>query len=195
MVCLRNMATLAKEATTVRRVLEPLFHSFDAENHWSPEKGVASSVLMYLQSLLEESGYNWSLILYHCLKKLFFNKSLVHNWYLLYLCTTPGDNSHFLLSILVKHLDHKNVIKKPLVQINIVNVTTQLAKNAKPQASVAIIAAISDLIKNLRKCLQNLAEVSSPRDLTDKWTTLHSALEKCISQMSIKVCNFSIFML
>ncbi|KAM3702515.1 hypothetical protein ACB098_04G031700 [Castanea mollissima] len=152
-VCLHNMATLAKEATTVRRVLEPLFHSFDNENHWSPEKGVASSVLMYLQSLLEESG----------------------------------DNSHLLLSILVKHLDHKNVIKKPLVQINIVNVATQLAKNAKPQASVAIIAAISDLIKNLRKCLQNLAEVSSPRDLTDKWNTLHSALEKCISQMSIKV--------
>lgn len=57
-VCLRNMARLAKEATTVRRVLEPLFHSFDAENHWSPEKGIASSVLMYLQSLLEESGYN-----------------------------------------------------------------------------------------------------------------------------------------
>ncbi|XP_030937775.1 uncharacterized protein LOC115963033 isoform X1 [Quercus lobata] len=152
-VCLRNMARLAKEATTVRRVLEPLFHSFDAENHWSPEKGIASSVLMYLQSLLEESG----------------------------------DNSHLLLSILVKHLDHKNVIKKPLVQINIVNVTTKLAKNAKPQASVAIIAAITDLIKNLRKCLQNLAEVPSPRDLTDKWNTLHSALEKCISQMSIKV--------
>jgi len=97
------------------------------------------------------------------------------------------------LSILVKHLDHKNVIKKPLVQINIVNVTTKLAKNAKPQASVAIIAAITDLIKNLRKCLQNLAEVPSPRDLTDKWNTLHSALEKCISQMSIKVCNFSVF--
>ncbi|KAK7832437.1 protein efr3 like protein [Quercus suber] len=152
-VCLRNMARLAKEATTVRRVLEPLFHSFDAENHWSPEKGIASSVLMYLQSLLEESG----------------------------------DNSHLLLSILVKHLDHKNVIKKPLVQINIVNVTTKLAKNAKPQASVAIIAAITDLIKNLRKCLQNLAEVSSPRDLTDKWNTLRLALEKCISQMSIKV--------
>lgn len=152
-VCLRNMARLAKEATTVRRVLEPLFHCFDADNHWSPEKGVACSVLMYLQSLLEESG----------------------------------DNSHLLLSILVKHLDHKNVVKKPLIQINIVNVTTQLAKKAKQKASVAIIAAISDLIKHLRKCLQNLAEVSSPRDATDKWNTLHSALEKCISQMSIKV--------
>ncbi|XP_062173237.1 protein SEMI-ROLLED LEAF 2 isoform X3 [Alnus glutinosa] len=153
-VCLHNMARLAKEATTVRRVLEPLFHSFDAGNHWSPEKGVAFSVLMYFQSLFEESG----------------------------------DNSHLLLSILVKHLDHKNVVKQPLVQINIVNVTTELAKNAKQQASVAIIGAISDLIKHLRKCLQNLAEASSPRDATDKWNTeLHSALEKCISLLSIKV--------
>jgi hypothetical protein len=106
-------------------------------------------------------------------------------------CKTPGDNSHLLLSILVKHLDHKNVVKQPLVQINIVNATTQLAKNAKQQASVAIIGAISDLIKHLRKCLQNLAEASSPRDATDKWNTdLHSALEECISQLSIKVCNF-----
>ena len=51
-----NIAKLAKEATTVRRVLELLFHNFDSENHWSSEKGVASCVLMYLQSLLAESG-------------------------------------------------------------------------------------------------------------------------------------------
>ncbi|KAB1213316.1 hypothetical protein CJ030_MR5G003614 [Morella rubra] len=153
-VCLRNMARLAKEATTVRRVLEPLFHSFDADKHWSPEKGVACSVLMYLQSLLDEAG----------------------------------DNSHLLLSILIKHLDHKNVVKQPLVQINIVNVTTQLAKKARQQASVAIVGAIADLIKHLRKSLQNLAEVSSRRDGTDKWfTDLRMALEECISQLSLKV--------
>ncbi|KAF5451993.1 hypothetical protein F2P56_027038 [Juglans regia] len=152
-VCLCNMARLAKEATTVRRVLEPLFHSFDDDNHWSPEKGVASSVLMYFQSVLEESG----------------------------------DNSHLLLSILINRLDHKDVVKQPRMQINIVNVTTQLAKKAKKQASVAIIGAISDLIKHLRKCLQNLAEVSCPRDGTDNWNTdLRLALEKCISQLSIK---------
>ena len=124
------------------------------------------------------------------------NYFLINHWCVIDICynycTTPGDNSHLLLSILVKHLDHKNVVKKPLIQINIVNVTTQLAKKAKQKASVAIIAAISDLIKHLRKCLQNLAEVSSPRDATDKWNTLHSALEKCISQMSIKVCDCSV---
>lgn len=55
-VCLYNMVKLAREATTLRRVLEPLFHYFDTENQWSSEKGVAAHVLMYLESLLAESG-------------------------------------------------------------------------------------------------------------------------------------------
>lgn len=59
-ICLYNMARLAKEATTVRRVLEPFFHSFDSENYWSSEKGLARSVLTYMQLLLEESGYTWN---------------------------------------------------------------------------------------------------------------------------------------
>ncbi|KAL2332211.1 hypothetical protein Fmac_019792 [Flemingia macrophylla] len=159
-VCLYNMAKLAKEASTVRRVLEPLFHNFDTDNHWSSEKGIASCVLMYLQSLLRESG----------------------------------DNSHLLLSILVKHLDHKNVVKQLILQINIINTTTQLAQNVKQQASVAIIAAISDLIKHLRKCLQNLAEASSTgNDAYRLNTELQSALEMCILQLSNKAFPDALF--
>ncbi|WJX69686.1 hypothetical protein P8452_53895 [Trifolium repens] len=153
-VCLYNIAKLAKEATTVRRVLEPLFHYFDTENHWSSEKGVAYCVLMYLQSLLAESG----------------------------------NNSHLLLSILVKHLDHKNVTKKPILQIDIINITTQVAHNVKQQASVALIGAISDLIKHLRKCLQNSAEASDIGNDAYKFNTkLQSAIEMCILQLSNKV--------
>ncbi|XP_058748891.1 protein SEMI-ROLLED LEAF 2 isoform X2 [Vicia villosa] len=154
MVCLYNIAKLAKEATTVRRVLEPLFHHFDSENHWSSEKGVAYCVLMYLQSLLAESG----------------------------------NNSHLLLSILVKHLDHKNVAKQPTLQIDIINTTTQVAQNVKPQASVAIIGAISDLIKHLRKCLQNSAEASDTENDAYKFNTkFQSCIEMCILQLSNKV--------
>ncbi|CAL0322107.1 unnamed protein product [Lupinus luteus] len=153
-ICLYNMAKLAKEATTVRRVLEPLFHNFDTENHWSSEKGIARSVLFYLQSLLAESG----------------------------------DNSHLLLSILIKHLDNKNVTKQPVLQIHIINTATQLAQNVKQQASVAIIGAISDLIKHLRKCLQNSAEASSVgNNVYNINTELQSALEMCILQLSNKV--------
>ncbi|KAH9783629.1 ARM repeat superfamily protein [Citrus sinensis] len=153
-VCLDNMARLAKETTTVRRVLEPLFQIFDAENHWSTETGVACSVLLYLQSLLEESG----------------------------------ENSHLLLCNLVKHLDHKSVAKQPLAQTNIVDIATKLAQNAKLLASVAIIGTINDLIKHLRKCLQNSVELSSSGDGMAKTNAdLQYSLENCISWLSKKV--------
>lgn len=153
-VCLRNMALLTKEATSVRRVLEPLFHSFDTENYWASEKGLACSVLMHLQCLLEESG----------------------------------ENSHLLLSILVKHLDHKNIVKQPDIQICIVNVVTHLVENAKEQASATIVGVINDLIKHLRKCMQYSTEASSTKDgLTTSNSNLQSALEKCILQLSKKV--------
>ncbi|TYI06499.1 hypothetical protein ES332_A10G163700v1 [Gossypium tomentosum] len=153
-VILGNIARLAKEATTIRRVLEPLFHNFDAENHWSKVKGVAFSLLMYLQLLIEETG----------------------------------EKSDQLLAILVKHMEHKNVAKQPHIQVNIVNVITQLAQNAKLQPSMAIIGTIADLMKHLRKCLQNLAELSSSGGDIDKYNTdLLLALEKCISQLSNKV--------
>jgi len=67
------MVKLAREATTLRRVLEPLFHYFDSENQWSSEKGVAAHVLIYLQSLLAESGNPAILSDMIFLKKRFFS--------------------------------------------------------------------------------------------------------------------------
>ncbi|XP_057544780.1 protein SEMI-ROLLED LEAF 2 isoform X2 [Amaranthus tricolor] len=154
-VCLYNMAGLAKEATTVRRVLEPFFHRFDSEDYWSPERGLAASVLMFMQVVLEDSA---------------------------------EDNSHLLLSILVKHLDHKNVAKQPLKQISIIHVISQLAQYIKIQASVALTGALTDLLKHLRKCMQYSVEFSSTGSGGEKLNAdLQLALEKCISQLSCKV--------
>lgn len=55
-VCLHNMAKLAREATTVRRVLEALFCYFDRSNLWSPDHGLALPVLLDMQSIVENSG-------------------------------------------------------------------------------------------------------------------------------------------
>ncbi|KAI3936086.1 hypothetical protein MKW98_015845 [Papaver atlanticum] len=153
-VCLHNMAGLAKEATTVRRVLEPLFRCFDARNDWSPENDLASSILLDMQSVMEKSG----------------------------------QNTNLLISILVKHLDHKNVIKKPRMQVNIVNVTIQLAQNTKLRPSIATVGAISDLVKHLRKCMQCSAEASIHGDNTDRSNiALQSALEECLTVFTNKV--------
>ena len=70
MVCLCNIAKLAKETTTVRRVLEPLLNAFDSGDYWSPDKGVASSVLLFLQSRLEESGENCHVLVSSLIKHL-----------------------------------------------------------------------------------------------------------------------------
>ncbi|KAL0884507.1 hypothetical protein Bca101_008488 [Brassica carinata] len=153
MVCLCNIAKLAKETTTVRRVLEPLLNAFDSGNYWSPEKGVASSVLLFLQSRLEESG----------------------------------ENCHVLVSSLIKHLDHKNVMKQQGIQVNMVNVATCLALHAKQQASGAMTAAIADLMKHLRKCLQNAAESDLSADESKQNSDQQNALENCITELSNKV--------
>ena len=153
MACLCNIAKLAKETTTLRRVLEPLLNAFDCGSYWSPEKGVASSVLLFLQSRLEETG----------------------------------ENCHVLVSSLIKHLDHKNVMKQQGIQVNMVNVATCLVLHAKQQASGALTAVIADLIKHLRKCLQNAAESDLSADETKQNSELQHALENCIAELSNKV--------
>lgn len=55
------MAKLAKEGTTVRRVLDSLFCYFDNGNVWSTQHGVALSVLLDMQFIMENSGaFLWS---------------------------------------------------------------------------------------------------------------------------------------
>ncbi|TVU36181.1 hypothetical protein EJB05_18101 [Eragrostis curvula] len=69
-VCLCNMANIAKEATTVRRVLDPLFRLFDSQDYWSPENGIALSVLQEMQKLMDKSGQNGHLLLSFTIKHI-----------------------------------------------------------------------------------------------------------------------------
>lgn len=55
-VCLHNMAKLAKEATTIRRVLESFFRYFDSGKLWSLENGLALPVLKHMQVLMDNTG-------------------------------------------------------------------------------------------------------------------------------------------
>ncbi|XP_057959815.1 protein SEMI-ROLLED LEAF 2-like isoform X2 [Malania oleifera] len=153
-VCLQNMAKLAKEATTIRRVLESLFRYFDNENLWSPERGLAFLVLKDMQLLMDDSG----------------------------------QNTHFLLSILIKHLDHKNVLKLPDMQLDIVAVATSLARHAKVQASVAIIGAVSDVMRLLRKSIHcSLDDANLGADIIGWNRKFREAVDECLVELSQKV--------
>ncbi|KAF5737694.1 hypothetical protein HS088_TW13G00582 [Tripterygium wilfordii] len=153
-VCLHNIAKLAKEATTVRRVLESLFRYFDNENLWSPQRGLAFQVLKDMQFLMDNSG----------------------------------QNTHFLLSVLIKHLDHKNVLKEPDMQLDIVAVTTFLAQHAKAESSLAIISAVSDVMRHLRKSIHcSLDDANLGPDVI-KWNrNFQEAIDKCLTELSYKV--------
>ncbi|KAJ4978796.1 hypothetical protein NE237_009576 [Protea cynaroides] len=153
-VCLHYMAKLAKEATTMRRVLESLFRYFDSGNLWSPEDGIALIVLLDMQQLMENSG----------------------------------QNTHLLLSILIKHLDHKNVIKQTVMQLNILKVITILAKHSTVQSSVAIIGAVSDLIRHLRRSIHGSLDDSNLGAEIISWNrNFQAAVDQCLVQVTNKV--------
>lgn len=50
------MVELAKESTTVRRVLDPMLVYFDFRQHWTPERGLAMIILSRMAYFMENSG-------------------------------------------------------------------------------------------------------------------------------------------
>ncbi|XP_010546763.1 PREDICTED: uncharacterized protein LOC104818746 [Tarenaya hassleriana] len=54
-ICLQRMVDLAKERTTLRRVLDPMFCYFDSKRQWTPPNGLAMTVLSDATYLMENS--------------------------------------------------------------------------------------------------------------------------------------------
>ncbi|KAI9116279.1 hypothetical protein K1719_012446 [Acacia pycnantha] len=101
---------------------------------------------------------------------------------------TTAANTHFLLSILVKHLDHKNVLKDPNMQLDIVDVITRLAKQTKVQQSVAIIGALSDMMRHLRKSIHCSVDDSNLGAEVIRWNQKYrQEVDECLAQLSLKV--------
>lgn len=64
------MANIAKEGTTIRRVMESLFRYFDNGSLWSIGNGLAFSVLKDMLFSMDDSGIiffilNFIIILFH----------------------------------------------------------------------------------------------------------------------------------
>ncbi|EEE57911.1 hypothetical protein OsJ_08605 [Oryza sativa Japonica Group] len=98
-----------------------------------------------------------------------------------------GQNSHILLSMLVKHLEHKNVLKQTDKILDIIEVTTRLAEHSKAQSSTALMAAISDMVRHLSKNMQLLVSDVGPGDgmvMNDRYG---KATDECLVQLSRKV--------
>ncbi|CAL4886978.1 unnamed protein product [Urochloa decumbens] len=99
-----------------------------------------------------------------------------------------GQNAHILLSMLVKHLEHKNVLKQPDMILDIIEVTARLAEHSKAQSSTALMAAISDMVRHMGKNMQSMASGANPGDNMVKWSNGHGkAVDECLVQLSRKV--------
>ena len=101
-----------------------------------------------------------------------------------------GQNTHLLLSTLIKHLDQKAVLKQPDMQLDIFEVTTCLAEQSKALPSVATIGAISDLMRHLRKSMQcSLGDATLDDGILNWNRKYQAATDKCLVQLSNKVVH------
>ncbi|KAF2307308.1 hypothetical protein GH714_026229 [Hevea brasiliensis] len=76
-ICIQRMVELAKESTTMRRVLDPMFVYFDSGRHWAPLQGLSVTVLSDMCYLLESSGHQ-QLVLAAVIRHL-DHKNVVHD--------------------------------------------------------------------------------------------------------------------
>ncbi|KAF3325594.1 Protein EFR3 [Carex littledalei] len=171
-VCVHNMAKLSKEATTFRRVFESILRYFDQCDLWPSRKGLALPVLLEMQlQLYEESvASNPS------------NSPYVPN------SSNSVQSTHLMISMLIKHLEHKAILKQPEMQLSIIQITATLAEQSRVQTSVQLIAAITDLVRHLKRTLHFALD---SRDLSQemvKWNEkFRVAVDECLIQLSKKV--------
>lgn len=93
-----------------------------------------------------------------------------------------------MLSILIKRLDHKSVVKKPEMQLDIVEVTTSLSQHSKAPPSVSIVGAISDLMKHLRKSIHCSLDVANlGAEIVKRNKKFRAAVDECLVQLSKRV--------
>ncbi|CAL1393230.1 unnamed protein product [Linum trigynum] len=147
-ICVQRMVDLAKESSTMRCVLDPMFVYFDSGHHWAPQQGLALVVLSATSYFLESSGHQQS-----------------------------------VLSAVIRHLDHKNVVHDPQLKSNVVQVAAGLARQIRSVTVLAEVGFVSDLCRHLRKSLQASAEPIGDQELNLN-ASLQNSIEDCLLEIA-----------
>ncbi|CAN6176891.1 unnamed protein product [Urochloa humidicola] len=104
------------------------------------------------------------------------------------LVESSGQNMHLMLSLLIKHIEHKVMVKQPDMQLSLVEVATILAEQSSAMASAATIGAISDLVRHLKRTF-HITLGSKDLELV-KWNEkFRKAIDECLVQLSKKVSD------
>ncbi|CAL4939077.1 unnamed protein product [Urochloa decumbens] len=145
-ICVQKLAELAKESTTMRRILDPVLSYFDLKKQWAPRHGLALLVLSDMAYLEKSSG-----------------------------------NEQFILTAVIRHLDHKNVSHDPQTKSDIIQTATSLARQLRSRGFAAELVVASDLCKHLRKTLEAV-ESGSVEELNLN-ESLQNFLEDCLMEV------------
>lgn len=94
---------------------------------------------------------------------------------------------HLMLSLLIKHIEHKAMLKQPDIQLSIVEVAATLAEQSSAHASAATISAISDLVRHLKRTF-HITLGSRDLELVTWNEKFRKAIDECLVQLSKKVC-------
>ena len=79
------------------------------------------------------------------------------------------------------------------MQLDIVEVTTALAQHVKADPSVAIIGAVSDVMRHLRKSIHcSLDDANLGAEIKNWNKNLREVVDKCLTELSYKVALISI---
>lgn len=145
-ICVQKLAELAKESTTMRRVLDPMLSYFDMNKQWAPRYGLALLVLSDMAYLEKSSG-----------------------------------NEQLILTTVIRHLDHKNVLRDPQTKSDIIQTATALARQLRSQGFAVELVVAGDLCKHLRKTLEALESGNvGDQNLNE---SLQNFLEDCLMEV------------
>uniref|UniRef100_A0A0A9DK08 ARM repeat superfamily protein n=1 Tax=Arundo donax TaxID=35708 RepID=A0A0A9DK08_ARUDO len=104
------------------------------------------------------------------------------------LAENTGQNMHLMLSLLIKHIEHKAMLKQPDMQLSVVEVAATLAEQSSALASATTIGAISDLVRHLKRTF-HITLGSKDLELV-KWNEkFRKAIDECLVQLSKKVSD------
>ncbi|XP_066381318.1 protein SEMI-ROLLED LEAF 2-like isoform X1 [Miscanthus floridulus] len=145
-ICVQKLAELAKESTTMRRILDPMLSYFDMKKQWAPRHGLALLVLSDMAYLEKSSG-----------------------------------NEQLILTTVIRHLDHKNVVHDPQTKSDIIQTATSLARQLRSRGFAVELVVAGDLCKHLRKTLEAVESGNvEDQNLNE---SLQNFLEDCLMEV------------
>ncbi|KAK1364198.1 Armadillo-type [Heracleum sosnowskyi] len=147
-ICLQRMVELAKESTTMRLILDPMFIYFDKGQHWVGRHGLAMMILSDMSYYMEYLGHQ-----------------------------------QYILTAVVRHLDHKNVSHDPRIKSDIVQIATALARQIRSSVVLSDIGFVNDLCRHMRKSIQASVDLVGEQELNLD-IILQNSIEDCLLEIA-----------